>query len=246
MIFVGTLVGCNKAETANSDTQQSFVVDYTLWGKVLRNHVNDQGRVDYSGLKANMGGLNQFIQQVENADITSLSAVEQKTFWINAYNALTLKVVADNYPVKSIRGINLGLVWKMGRKVAGGKKSLGDIEHKILRPLGDPRIHFAINCASIGCPKLPNKPFYVETLNEQLDYETRRFVNDSEKISLDKTQNILHHSAILEWFEEDFLVVAPNILGYIAKYINEEDRMYLESNEVTVQAMKYDWGINKQ
>jgi len=228
--------------TANINSQ----IDYSLWADVLKKYVNDEGRVDYEGLKNDRPELDQFIARVENVDVSALSPVEAKAFWINAYNAITLKVVVDKYPVKSIRRINFGLVWEVGRKVAQDKKSLGDIEHKILRPLGDPRIHFAINCASISCPNLPKEPFDPDRLDEHLDYEARRFINDPQKVRLDRDKNILYHSAIFSWFEEDFLVVEPDILSYIKRYVNEDDKQYLQNNEVSLKKEKYDWGLNKQ
>ena len=175
-----------------------------------------------------------------------MSEIEQKAFWINAYNALTLQTIIDHYPVKSIRFINFGLVWKMSKHVAQEKHSLGDIEHKILRPKGDPRVHFVLNCASIGCPKLPTKPFDPQQLDQQLDFETRRFINDSEKVRLDREENVLYHSELFNWYEDDFLFVAEDKLSYIKEYLNEDDRTYLNSHEVVLKKIKYDWGLNKQ
>jgi len=221
-------------------------LDYALYAKVLKTYVDDHGRVDYEGLKKNRKEFDQFISQIETTDLSVLSELEQKTFWINAYNAITMKVILDKYPVKSIRSINFGLVWEVPRKVARQKRSLGYIEHKILRPMGDPRIHFAINCASIGCPNLPQEPLYPDQLEQQLDRETRKFINDPEKIRLDKNSNTLYFSSILDWFEEDFLVVAPDILGYITLYVNDADRRYLSENQVTLKEIKYNWNLNKQ
>jgi len=162
-------------------------LEYDLWDEVLSQYVDDEGLTNYEGLLEDRKVFDQFISQIENTDINSLSIVEQKTFWINAYNAITMKVILDKYPVKDIRFVDFGLVWKKARAVAKGKTSLGDIEHKILRPQGDPRIHFAINCASGGCPKLPKSAFRPDQLDEQLDYETKRFINDHEKVRLDRT-----------------------------------------------------------
>ncbi|MCA9409055.1 MAG: DUF547 domain-containing protein [Candidatus Omnitrophica bacterium] len=233
------------AQTQN-DASSREEINYSLWDNVLKTYVNEQGRVDYEGLLKDRHKFDQFIAQVEKVNISTFTPQEQKAFWINAYNAITMKVIVDNYPVKGIRTINFGLVWNVGRNVAGGKKSLSDIEHKILRLLGDPRIHFAINCASIGCPRLLNKPFYPETLDEQLDREAVRFINDPEKIKLDRATNTLFYSAILDWFEEDFLVVESDILSYIKRYINKEDRDYISSHEIMLKVTKYDWGLNKQ
>lgn len=222
------------------------VVDYQLWANVLGKYVDENGLVNYEGLLQDRADFDKFMDQIETADISGLSDIEKKAFWINAYNAITVDVILKKYPVKSIRRINFGLVWEVPRRAAGKRRSLGHIEHKIIRPLGDPRIHFAINCASIGCPKLPNKPFYPETLDAQLEAETKRFINDTEKIRLDRSTNTLYHSAILSWFEEDFLVTDPDLLSYIKRYINPDDLAYLNQNEVKLKKAKYDWGLNKQ
>jgi len=226
--------------------QEERELDITLWENTLTKFVNEDGRVNYDALKADQSDLNLFVDQLIVADVDALSAIDQKTFWINAYNAITLKVVSDKYPVKSIRKINFGLVFEIPREVAQGKKSLSYIEHKIIRPLGDPRIHFAINCASIGCPNLPDIPFYTETLDARLDEEAKKFINNPGKVRLDRSTNTLYYSAIFDWFEKDFLVVESDILSYIMKYINDSDRQYLEANEVKLKVLKYDWGINKQ
>jgi len=230
------------AQEASSFGQQ----DYQVWAKVLKEHVDDQGKVDYNKLKNNQADLDAFIEKVRNANIDEMSDIEQKTFWINAYNALTLQTIIDHYPVKSIRLINFGLVWKLSKHVAQEKHSLGNIEHEILRPLGDPRVHFALNCASIGCPKLPIKPFDPQQLDKQLDFETRRFINDTEKVRLDREENVLYHSELFNWYEDDFLFVSEDKLSYIKEYLNEDDRAYLDANEVVLKKIKYDWGLNKQ
>jgi len=197
------------------------MVNYERWEKVLNTYVNDNGRVNYDGLKANRDLLDNFIaNQVENADISSFSDNGKKAFWINAYNALTMRLIVDHYPMRfgGIRSINWGRPWSIKMKVAGKELSLGEIEHEILRkwdPI-DPRVHFAMNCASIGCPKIPNKHFNPEKLDEQLDHEARRFMNDPEKVKLDRSENTLYYSEIFKWFKQDFLAQSPDIKSYIS------------------------------
>jgi len=228
-------------------------IDYQKWETILSTYVDGNGLVNYDGLKANRDVLDSFIKsQIESAVIDSLSDNEKKAFWINAYNALTMRLIVDHYPLKfgGIRTINWGKPWSIKMKVADQELSLGDIEHEILRkwdPM-DPRIHFAINCASIGCPKLPNTYFDPQRLEEQLDHETRRFINDLQKVQLDKTKNILYHSAIFNWFKEDFLRNHPDKLTYILKYINKSDKEYILSNkdDIKLKELKYDWGLNKR
>jgi len=220
-------------------------VDYSAFARVLKNFVNDRGQVDYAGLKADRADLDAFYAQIQNIEPDGWAVPQARmAFWINAYNAITLKVVTDHYPVKSIRRINFGLVWEIGRPVAGGKYSLGHIEHKILRPLGDPRVHFALNCASAGCPLLPREPFDPDRLDEQLEREARNFINNPDKVRLDRDSNVLYYSAIFDWFEEDFLKVEPDIKAYILRYLNEVDRAYIENHSVTLSVLEYDWSLN--
>jgi len=225
-------------------------LDYSLWAKVLKTHVNEQGLVDYEKLKENRADLDKLIEQIGNTNIDEMSRNEKKAFWINAYNALTMRLIVDKYPLKlgGIRTINWGRPWSIKMKAANQEISLGDIEHKILRKWdpADPRVHFVLNCASIGCPKLPNKPFDPERLDQQLHFETKRFINDPEKVKLDREANILYYSELFNWYEDDFLVVTDNKIGYIKKYINDDDRTYLEDHEVELKKIRYDWGLNKQ
>lgn len=263
LMFSGVVVETPRAQEQEKDAQEDaqepaavkiypdnmFVtggLSFYQWGKVLKKYVNSEGLADYAKMKKERWSFDPLIHNIKGADITSLTPDEQKAFWINTYNAVTLWVVRNKYPVKSIRKIDFGLVWKKGREVAGRKVSLGHIEHKILRPLGDPRVHFALNCASIGCPKLPLEPFYPERLDEQLDEAAKDFINNSDKVRLDRDTNTLYYSAIFDWFKEDFLKVAPDILSYIRKYLNEEDKAYFDNHTVEMKVLKYDWGLNDQ
>ena len=245
VVLVSLCFVCSGVGQVRAD-QGVYTVDYSLWAQVLDGYVNDQGRIDYAGLKKDRGKLNQFVTHLQTIDPEGLPEDDRKAFWINAYNALTVQTVVENYPVKSIRHINFGLVWKLKKNVAQGKYSLDDIEHKILRPQGDPRVHFVLNCASTGCPKLPRKPFYPATLEEQLAQEASKFINDPGKVRLDRSEDILYYSSILKWYEKDFLAVALDILSYIKLYLNKEDLTYLENHEIKLKVLSYGWGLNEQ
>ncbi len=228
-------------------------VNYALWEKVLNTYVDDHGYVNYEGLKSNRSPLDNFIKnEIENRDINTFSDTGKKAFWINAYNALTMRLIIDHYPLRlgGIRTINWGRPWDVKWKVSGRTLTLSQIEHEILRKWNpiDPRIHFVINCASIGCPRIPDTHFNPEQLEEQLDRETVRFINDTEKVRLDRSNNVLYHSAIFNWFEEDFFSVSSSKLEFILKYLNEADKKYILLNKERIQLkeMKYDWALNKQ
>ena len=235
------------------DAMESSSIDYSAYEKILNENVNAEGLVNYKNILADHSALDIFITtQIESADISALSDDELKAFWINAYNALTLKLIVNHYPppLGQIRGINWGRPWDVKMRAAGREITLNEIEHEILRkwdPI-DPRIHFAINCASIGCPKLPNTHFAPATLEEQLDKESRRFNNDPEKVRLDRKKNRLYYSSIYKWFEEDFVAQHGDLFTYIVQYINEDDKAYLLANKdkIKLKALKYDWGLNKQ
>ncbi|VAX37373.1 hypothetical protein MNBD_UNCLBAC01-903 [hydrothermal vent metagenome] len=247
LLIWGTEKPVAAQETPKKESNQEKIIDYTLWENVLSTYVDKHGQVNYKTLKSNRTELDQFIKYIEKVDIKKLSTKNEiKAFWINAYNAITIQVAIDNYPFKSFRMLNFGLVWKLPRNIAQTKHSLEHIEHKIIRKMRDPRIHFALNCASIGCPRLPMEPFYPDKLEEQLDYETWRFINDPERIRLDQSTQTLYYSELLDWYEKDFLAVSKDITTYIKRYLNKDDQKYLENNNVKLKKIKYDWGLNEQ
>ncbi len=246
VILCGGLITTGQQASASS-------IDYTQWEQVLNTFVSDDGFVNYESLKQQRGGLDSFINtQIKAADISQLGNDEQMAFWINAYNALTLQLIIDHYPLRfgGIRTINWGRPWDIKMTAAGQSLTLGEIEHEILRkwdPI-DARIHFAINCASISCPKLQKTHFDPARLDEQLDQAAVEFVNDPERNRLDRAKNVFYHSAIFDWFEEDFLATHPDILSYIIPYMNKSDRAYVQPNldQIKVKKLKYDWGLNNQ
>jgi Protein of unknown function, DUF547 len=228
-------------------------INYEKWENILNTYVDDNGKVNYEGLKIKRVDLDAFIEeQIENAVLSDLSKNEQKAFWINAYNVLTMRLIVDHYSskFKGIRSIKWGRPWDIKMKAAGRQLTLGEIEHQILRkwePI-DPRIHFAINCASIGCPKMANTHFDPGELDKQLDREAEKFMKDAEKVKLDRLKNILYHSAILNWFEEDFLVDYPDKLTFILQYLDSETKQYIleYKEQIRLKEMNYDWSLNRQ
>ncbi len=222
----------------------SAAVDYTLWAQVLKTYVNSEGRVDYRRLKENRQDLDVFSQILARADLSELSPLEQKAFWINAYNALTMQTVIDHYPVKSIR--NIWRVWDTQKSVARGTKTLNKIEED-LRALKDPRVHFALNCASGGCPVLPIEPFYPEKLEEQLELESKRFIQNPQKVRLDREKNILYLSTLLTWYQKDFQQGDSNYMKFILKYLPQRDVEYINQNSsLSTKGIPYDWNLNDQ
>jgi hypothetical protein len=146
---------------------------------ILTQYVKN-AKVDYPGLKKDLKKLNSTITSYKSIDTTKMNQQQKMAMWINAYNLCTLKLIVDYFPLKTINEIPKAKRWKHARwEIAGKTISLDDIEHKILRPMGDPRIHFAINCASFSCPDLSSFEYKAETLDKQLEEAKDQFLDNS-------------------------------------------------------------------
>jgi hypothetical protein len=236
---------------------QAFDNTHAALDAVLGAYVAPAG-VDYAGLKAGRAGLDAYVDALADAPIDAMGAAEQEAFWINAYNALTLQVIVDAYPLGSIMELEGGKVWEVRRfRVAGDEVSLNDIEHKILRPLGDPRIHAAINCASRGCPPLSSDAFTAAELDAQLDAASRAWATGSAAV-IDRGGKSVRLSAIFDWFGDDFVpgygasrADIPGVegkqeaaLNFVGAYLDGDARAWLSAGGYQVSYGEYDWGLN--
>ncbi len=194
--------------------------------------------VKYSQLKKDPD-FSLVIKQLENFSPDNLTTKEEKlAFYINAYNILALKTIVDNWPVKSIKDVGslFESVWKKDAGQIGGKTvTLNEVEHEILRPLGDPRIHMAIVCASVSCPDLRTEAYAANTLNEQLDDQTNRFLSNPAK-GLKIDGNKVRISRIFNWFKEDFQPGGVEV--FIRQYKELPSDANIKAN------MPYDWTVN--
>ena len=179
--------------------------DYRLWQELLSKHYDPAKGMNYKGLKADKAALDRLRQQMAAVDVASLSRPEQLAYWINLYNISTVNVVAEKYPVESIRDIStdpivrLNVFKKPSVKVKGGTMSLNDVENdKIRAGFKDPRIHFAINCAAESCPPIRSEPFVGARIDQQLDDQARKFLNGPKGVRLE--QDVLHVTKIMDWF----------------------------------------------
>ncbi len=228
-----------------------------IYPGIVHKYVKD-GLVDYKGLKDD-ADFYVYLNSLVNINPQKFNRSEKLAFWINAYNAFTLKIVSDNYPVKSVRDISRhGVILSHILKTTVWDKefinidnkiySLNVIEHKILRKMNEPRIHFAIVCASISCPTLRNQAYEADKINNQLDDQARLFINDTTKNSFNKTYRIAHLSKIFDWYEDDFGGTDENVLKYIANYLPKEIAEDIRDNsekwEITYK--DYNWNINEQ
>ena len=235
-----------KIQSTKSDGEFS----HELFDQVLQKYVNSQGRVDYAALKNNPGTFESYLNLLAvNAPSDKAPFQAGLAFWINAYNALTIKGVLDHYPTTSVRKIKLfgGFFSRIKFQVGGRSYTLDNIEHDIIRyEFGDPRIHFALVCASLGCPTLENRAFVPETLEKRLDNTTAKFINNPEKVRLDRENGVLHLSQIFEWYAEDFEDTHGSVINFILEYLPEADAAFLKKEEVQIQYFKYDWSLNAQ
>ena len=221
-----------------------FDHSYAGYQSVLTARVSG-GRVDYAGLKAAPAALDAFLAGVNAAPVASFSAPQQKAFYINAYNALTLDLIADNYPIASVRDLDGGKVWDTRSfSVGGARLSLNAIEDTKLRSLGDPRIHAAVNCAAVSCPPLQSRAFLPETLDAQLDAATRAWVS-----TMNVSGGVISISKIFEWFSGDFAryggTAQAAALGFIGAYAPADKAAALKAG-VEVKFAEYDWRLNSK
>ena len=239
--------GWGGKEVQAAKTNSEF--SHELFDQVLRKYVNAQGRVDYAGLKSDSGTLESYLNLLAvNAPSDKATFQTGLAFWINAYNALTIKGVLDHYPITSVRKVKLfgGFFSRIKFQVGGRSYTLDNIEHDIIRyEFSDPRIHFALVCASLGCPILESRAFVPETLEKRLDNATANFINNPEKVRLDRENSVLYLSQIFEWYAEDFEDTHSSVINFISEYLPEVDAAFLEE-EVKIQYLEYDWSLNAQ
>lgn len=217
------------------------------WNELLQAHVKNS-MVDYKGLVQEKGKLHTYCELLSSTPPSDAwSRNDQLAFWINTYNAFTVQLIVDNYPVKSIKDLNPSLsvpllytVWTSTKfKIGDEEYSLDDVENNVLRgKFEEPRIHFAINCASMSCPPLRNEAFTGERVQEQLDDQARNFINDPHynKISQDKAEL----SKIFTWFSGDF-----KKHGTVIDFINQYSKVKMDAN-ADLSYMDYDWSLNEQ
>lgn len=251
----------DKAEASDVSVEASSLsFDYSPFARVLDNYVTERGFVQYARLQADRGDLDAFVEQLaqvspENSPEIFPERQDQLAYWINAYNAIVMKGILDHYPVESLSEISFmyGFFWKLKFPVGGREYTLNDIEHGILRPrFQEPRIHFAINCASDACPKLTREPFLPEKLDEQLDQAARFFIGESRNVRPEPESNRLYLSMIFNWFLDDFRNYArenlgkqyPSVLDYILLHASPELKHYIESSKPKIRYIPYDWSLN--
>ena len=215
----------------------------SIFDSLLQKNVDKTGRVDYQSLKNNETLLDNYLAYIQNNEPTKdWSSNKKKAFWINTYNAYTIKIILNNYPLKSIRDIKIDgkTAWKIPFVKVGQKRyTLDQIEHEILRKkFNDPRIHVGINCASVSCPRLWNFAFTEDNIASSLDNLMKEFINDTTRNKISKKNVAL--SEIFNWFSKDFI---KN--GTIISYLNTYAAIKI-SEKASIKYLTYDWSLNKK
>lgn len=264
------LIGACGAQADEAPTSAP-AFSYADYAALLKMHVDKAGMVNYRKLKANRGQLDAFAQSLADLDRRTYERWNKKqkiAFWVNAYNALTLKAIIDHYPIRKTTGRHpansirqIPGVWKkLQFPVMGKPHTLDQIEHKILRAkFAEPRIHFALVCASIGCPALHNKPFTADKLSQQLTDQSKRFLSDQKKFRLDRRENVVYLSPIFKWFGGDFAdayaagdqfgdhdATHRSVLNFISRHVGDADAEYLRRGQYRIKYLDYDWSLNEQ
>lgn len=218
----------------NATAQQ---IDYSVLTSILQKHVSPNGQVNYKAIKTNKASLDTYLEQYSKISPKNSWSKEQVlAYWINAYNAFTIELIIDNYPIKSIK--DLKKPWdKKFIPLANKKISLNYIEHEILRTLNEPRIHFAIVCASASCPKLLNEAYTPEKLNKQLTQATKGFLSDTSRNKISESN--IEISKIFKWFAKDF---KKN--GSLIDFINTYSDVRVLSN-ANIDYLDYNWSLNE-
>jgi Protein of unknown function, DUF547 len=231
--------------------------DHRIWDELVSRYQRQEGRrFDYAGLKKEEPKLDSYLESLSRADLASLSGVELEALFINAYNAFTIRTVLGHvapdgtYQIDSIRDIDD----VFGRKVhvvGGFHLSLDDIEHGILRPtFRDPRVHFAVNCASLSCPPVPVHAFSGDAVSAELEAAARNALSNPDYATVEGGELLL--TKILEWYGSDF--VSPDYRGsektvasFVRKYASEDVRRFVDehTDDVPIRFRDYDWRLNR-
>lgn len=245
---LSTLFGPPRAvlQEAYADAVDGAAFDHALFDALLKKYVTDQGLVDYDALAGEASQLDEYIARIGRFDIDTLGRNERLALLINAYNAMTLRLVLDYMPVESIKNIPAAKRWDARRWTIDGETySLNQIEHELIRPkFAEPRVHFALVCAAIGCPPLRREAYTGDRLESQLADQARIVHTNERWFRLDVDRGDLYLTALYDWYGNDFRQVASSVTAYAAQFSPELVGLINAGREVKVRFLDYDWSLN--
>ena len=216
--------------------------DHSAFDALIKAHVDGDGWVDYAGFQRDQAKLDAYIETIKTAEIDELGRDDRLAFLINSYNAFTIKLITEHYPIDSIKDIPEGDRWDGVRwNLAGTVVSLNQIEHEYVRPnFKEPRIHFSLVCGAIGCPPLRNEAFDGETLEEQLASQSTYVHNHATWFQYDEARNVVSLTKLYKWYGDDFVQVSGSIFDFIREH---SDKLAGVENP-QIAWLDYDWNLN--
>lgn len=227
----------DESESYLRPFNSSEKLSHSVFNQLLEENISNNGSVNYKGFIKSRSIFKEYLKMLEtNLPQDNWTHNDKLAYWMNVYNAFTIKLIIDNYPTASIKDIKDAWdsrFFKLGKKWY----NLNEVEHKILRKMGDARIHFGINCASFSCPPILNKAFTAANVNDELDFLAKRFINDTQrnKISSDR----IELSKIFQWFGKDFKTE-----GSLIDFLNKYSEVKINSNAKKTY-LKYNWDLNE-
>ena len=257
--FIGVIVlllglGCeHEAESElpiPADKMVKFSHTHTKLAKILTQVSDGLGGVDYQWLQKNPDELKDYLKltgSVPRSQYDMWTKPERMAFLLNVYNAATMKLVSDHYPVSSIKDIGgIRSVWDL--KVVslfGQKITLSHLEHEMIRKeFQSPSVHFALVCGSNGCPALRKEPYTAKNIEEQFTQQAKSFLGDRDKNRVDLKKKTVYLSPIFKWHKKDFGKSDMEILEYVADHFSEAEKNAIEGGGFTIGYTEYDWGVN--
>lgn len=241
------LAACSTIPRPAQNAAAPGAPPYDAWAHVLEKFVDAQGRVDFAAAAHDRAELNRFVAYVYDVGPNNQPKLfptreHVLAYHLNAYNALALhKVIEAGFPASLSGFRKVGFFYMDRVQVGGAAISLYDYENGVIRPLGEARVHMALNCMVAGCPRLPREPFLPEKLESQLQRETQRFVTEERNVQVDDTRKVVRLSEIFKWYREDFLAHAPSLAAWVNRYREQQ-----VPPGYAVEFIPYDWHIHRQ
>jgi Protein of unknown function, DUF547 len=246
--LAGCAVNVPAPKTAGATASPSAGSPEKAWAGVLSKHVDENGRIDFVGLSRERADLDAYVAWIgrvspATSPASFLSRESKLAYYINAYNALAMYNVLESGMPKDLNAVKVKFFYRNKLELGGQKMSLYDLENKIVRPMGDPRVHFALNCMVRGCPRLPREPFRADQLDAELEATAQYFLNEERNVKIDAEKQTVRFSQILspEFYAEDFLKKAPSLIAYANKYRDAKI-----SDSYRVEFIPYDWTLNQR
>jgi hypothetical protein len=245
-LAAGCAVNVPPPTTAASAGAATSADAQKAWANVLTKYVDENGRIDFTGVSKDRADLDAYVGWIARTSPTTSPASfptreAQLAYYINAYNALAMYNVLQSGMPKDLNAVKVRFFYSSKLPIGGGKMSLYDLENKVIRPMGDPRVHFALNCMVRGCPRLPREPFRADQLDLELQASAQYFLSEPRNVDVQTDRQTVRFSQILQFYTDDFLKKAPSLIAYANTY--RESKI---PEGFKVDFIPYDWTLNQR